>query len=166
MSALDNIRDAIVAHIQNVPDIGVVHAWRRTANDANTLKALYTVTIDGQSQLRGWHISRISAKETEPVIGRRALTCSWLIQGYLETSDADRSEITFDNLIEAICDTFRDDDTLGGRVTTTVLEDENNSANDRAGIQVSEVTAEVFADVKCHAARLELMTRHYLEITP
>ncbi len=164
--ALDSIRNAIVRHIQDVPDIGAVHAWQRHSPDTNALKALYTATIDSRRQLRGWHIKRCGAAETEPVFGQRAQTCTWLIRGYMEFSDADMSEIAFDNLIEAICHAFRADDTLGGLVITTFDEENGPGGIPLAGLQVREATLTTFAGVICHTALLELTTRHYIDVMP
>ncbi|ATE60167.1 hypothetical protein [Thauera sinica] len=166
MSHLDTVRAAIVARLQSVANIGAVHDYQRYAADLARMKALYVSEIGGKSQVRGWYVSRVSRVETAPFIGRRAVTCGWVIRGYMALADADESEITFDNLVESICDTFRADETLGGTVATTSFAGRDNDGPEQVGPQAPEIGPVMFAGVLCHAARLELITRWFLQDAP
>jgi hypothetical protein len=79
----------------------------------------------------------------------------WRISGFLSLDDANQSEIVFDNLVEAVCDAFRADETLGGLIAGTVMDNPNV-----AGIQVEDSGPVMFAGVLCHSARLVLYTWH------
>jgi len=76
----------------------------------------------------------------------------------MSLDDADSTELTFDTLIESIRDAFRDDDSLGGLIFSTVIDNKSN----QAGVQVDETAPVLFAGVLCHSARLSLTTRHLL----
>ena len=154
MSALQNLRAAIVAKLQGIAGIGVVHDRERYATAMDALKALYVPP--GENQLRGWFVRRGAIQEFSAGGSRRVQTITWRIQGVMALQDADSSEIAFDNLIETITDTFRADPTLGGLVLTPKPEDED------AGVQVVDSGPVMFANVLCHAARLALTTRQLI----
>lgn len=153
MPTVEQIRDAIVAKLSAVADIGKVHGFERYAVQAGEMKALYVATIAGRDQLRGWFVRRMTTQETSPVLGRYHIKHTWQIRGYMALEDVAVSEKTFDSLIEAIRDAFRSDENLGGVVSTTVNEE-------GAGIQVEESVPVLFAGVLCHSVRLRLTTIH------
>jgi hypothetical protein len=148
---LDQIRAAIAAKIAAVPDAGKVHEYERFAKGAKDFAALY----QHNGQIRGWNIRRLTKAEKSPVIGKYNVINKWRISGFMSLEDATASEIVFDNLVEAVCDAFRTDETLGGVVASTVLE-----SPDVAGIQVEDSGPVMFAGVLCHSARLVLYTWH------
>ena len=154
MSALQDLRAAIVAKLQGIGGIGVVHDRERYATAMDALKALYVPP--GENQLRGWFVRRGAIQEVSAGGSRRVQTIAWRIQGVMALKDEDSSEIAFDNLIETITDTFRADPTLGGLVLTPKPEDED------AGVQVVDSGPVMFANVLCHAARLALTTRQLI----
>ncbi|MGE0256910.1 MAG: hypothetical protein AB7N54_19975 [Alphaproteobacteria bacterium] len=145
-----DIRDAIVAIIAGVADVGVVHAYERYAERLGELKELYVA--DGQ--VRGWIVRRISRRERQAAIGRYVVDTRWQVRGYMSLKDADESELDFDDRIDAIVDAFRADETLGGVVATTIVDN-------AAGLQIEDTGPVMFAGVLCHSARGLLTTRHY-----
>ena len=117
MTTAAEIRAAIVARIQSVPDVGIVHDRERYLRAEERFRRLYVVTAPNDSeQLRGWWVRRESVRETQPSIGRRLDVTSWRIQGYLALSDEAATETEFDALIESIRDAFRADLSLDGTV--------------------------------------------------
>lgn len=154
MTLLADIRAAIVTRLESVTDIGLVHDYQRYATNAAEMAALYQTTIGTTKQIRGWWVSRIATAEGSPALGRYTVTHTWRIHGYMGLDDAAESEKTFDELVELVRDTFRQDDNLGGVVDSTVLDE-------GAGLQLDEQAPVVFAGVLCHAARLTLRTRHH-----
>lgn len=151
MPTLDDIRNAIVTTIATVPNIGHVHGFERFAKAEKDFRTLY----ESGGKILGWNVRRISKTETSGAIGRWSVTNKWLIKGFMGLDDSGNSEPIFDRLIEAIGDAFRIDETLGGVVDSTVLENPNV-----AGIQVEDAGPVMFAGVLCHSARLALFTRH------
>ncbi|HEY4145171.1 hypothetical protein [Pinirhizobacter sp.] len=151
MSAL---RDAIVAKISSVPEVGVVHAYERYATAMDKLKALYVVP--GSGVLRGWFIRRLALSETSANSRARIVETTWRLQGVMALNDADGSELVFDDLIEQLRTAFRTDPTLGGLLKAATPEGEP------AGLQLLDTGAVMFAGVLCHGARLALRTRQLI----
>jgi hypothetical protein len=89
------------------------------------------------------------------VLGSYNVLNRWRISGFMSLEDSSASEIVFDNLVEAVCDAFRSDETLGGLIAGTVMDSPNV-----AGIQVEDSGPVMFAGVLCHSARLVLYTWH------
>ena len=150
MPTVSQIRAAIKAKLVAIPDIGVVHDYERLAASVGKLKALYVV--DGK--LLGWHIRRVATGEVSPVIGRYTIDHRWQIRGFMAIDDAAESERTFDDLIEAIRDAFRADETLNNLIGGT------QAPPPSIGVQLIEHGPVMFADVLCHGARLAYATRH------
>lgn len=142
----DPIRDAIVATLQSVPDIGRVHAYARNVNTAADVQAHYGYN----GQLRGWFVRRMKIEEV--VVGQAPRErIEWLIRGYLALKDASATEPTFDLLIDRIREVFRAEYRLQGSVVTTRTEEEG-------GIQLEDAGPTLLAGVLCHSAMLRLVT--------
>lgn len=155
------IRDAIVATMRTVADIGVVQPYERYAHAMQQLKAVYLSEDHGQ--LRGWFVRREQVIETGRILPRSIERVRWRIQGVMALDDAHASELVFDGLIDALRDAFRADDTLGGTVNQCAMPD-----GSEAGLQLVSSGPVMFADVLCHGARCSLLTERYLtmEISP
>ena len=151
MPTLGEIRDAIANKIAAVPNVGKVHNYERWTKAEKDFRGFY----EYDQRILGWNVRRVSKAETSDALGRWNITNQWMIKGFLSLDDAAGSELIFDNLIEAIGDAFRTDETLGGVVDSTVLENPNV-----AGIQVEDSGPVTFAGVLCHSVRLALFTRH------
>lgn len=149
MVALADIRAAIAATLRAVPNIGVVHDHEPYLKTEAKLRELY---VEG-GLLLGWHFRRVATREVSPAIGRAIERHAWQIRGFMAFNDAGTSEVAFDDLIEAIRDAFRADETLGGAAST--IDDE------AAGIQVEDSGPVMFCGVLCHSARLALTTTNY-----
>jgi hypothetical protein len=151
MPTLMQIRDAIALKIATVPEIGQVHRFERFAKGEKDFRTQY----EHNGQVRGWNVRRISRTETSPALGISNIVNKWRISGFMSLEDATGSELVFDDLVEALCQKFRDDETLGDLIAGTVLENPNV-----AGIQVEDSGPVMFAGVLCHSARLVLYTWH------
>jgi len=158
MPTLAEIREAIRVRVAAVPNIGRVNDYERYVTQMSDLKTLYIATIAGADQLRGWHIRRVSARESYTAVNRWVVTNDWRIRGFMALDDSAASEKTFDNLIEAIRDSFRANPTLTAEPDYSDIQMDE----DRSGVQVPESGPVMFAGVLCHAARLDLTSRHYL----
>jgi len=149
------VRAAIAANLAAVPDIGMVHNYERYAKEYDALQALYVTQIDGANQLRGWYVRRTGRRQSSPSLGRYVITESWLVKGFMALADDTESELVFDALCEAVIEAFRADETLGGAVASTVMDDGT------AGLQM-DCGPVMFAGILCHSASLTLSTRRYL----
>lgn len=151
------IRTAIVACLQSVDDIGIVHGYERYANDLARLKTLYWSA--SHNAVRGWYVRRVVTIEDGNVQGRTVEHVRWRIVGVMALDDAAASELAFDDLIESVRDAFAAEETLGGTV------DQCTSTDERAEscIQLDDAGPVMFGGVLCHACRLSLTTVRYLD---
>ncbi len=151
------VRSAIVARLESVADIGVVHAYERYAHDLSALKALYYSAP--HAQIRGWHVRRPATSERGNILGRTVESIRWRILGVMSLDDAAQSELAFDALIEAVRNAFAQDETLGGTVDQCTSPDDNGESC----IQLDDSGPAMFGGVLCHVARLGLLTIRYLD---
>lgn len=152
------IRTAIVARLNSVSGIGVVHAYERYAADLAKLKTLYCPT--GETTIRGWFVRRFRTNESGNIQSRTVEQIRWRIQGMMAVNDAAASELTFDELIESVRDAFAQDETLGGTVDQC---SEPGNEDGESCIQLDDAGPVMFGGVMCHACRLSLPTVRYLE---
>lgn len=158
MPTIDQIRGAIKTKIQTVPNIGIVHDYERFAAEQAKFRTLYLSGVAPNQRIQGWHVRRVATRETYIALSRWVVRHEWRIRGFMAIDDADATEKLFDTLIEAIRDAFRAAPTLTAEPDySEVVTDE-----ERAGVQVADSGPVMFAGVLCHAARLELTSRHYL----
>jgi hypothetical protein len=150
MSRAAEIRDAIVVLMQRVPGIGCVHAYERYAKDLQGLRAHYATDAP---QLLGWFVRRRAFKARRVVPGKRSVTTTWSITGYMALSDGDASELAMDALVDALATEFERDPRLGGLV-------QERAEADPAGLVQEDAGPVMFAGVLCHAVALQLITEH------
>lgn len=157
MSTLAEIRAAIVAKFEAVPNIGIVHPYERYAKSENDFRTLYVSTIGAVQLIRGWYVRRLATRELSAMVGVSMRITSWRIVGYHGLDDVAESELVFDTLIEAVCDAFRTDPTLGGIVADS-CDLTAGSESKPQGIQVEDFTQVLLAQKLCHRAQLMLTT--------
>lgn len=161
MTTLADIRAAIVAKFNTVPNIGEVHGYERYAKSEADFRSLYVATIAGQPLIRGWYVRRLATREVSAIVGVSMRVTTWRIVGYHGLDDATESETVFDDLIEAACDAFRVDPTLGGVVAD--LCDLTSGAEDKPqGLQVEDFAQVLLSQKLCHRAQLALTTSNPL----
>jgi hypothetical protein len=154
---VDLIRQAIVARLEQVEGIGIVHPFQRYAAQKGQLKDLYTMDMgNGVRELRGGNVRRKRFVVTDETTTYTRVETTWGIELLRGLSDEDQSELDFDRLLDQARAQFRDDEDLGGVVETTTV-------NDRVGLQLDDSGPASFAGVLVHSARLTLMTQHVEE---
>lgn len=154
MLDLAAIRAAIVAKLMTVPGIGLVHDYERYAKAEKDFRDIYK----SGERILGWHVRRVTTRETSKIVGRHEGLIGWRIRGYMSIDDVAQSELEFDALIEAVRAAFRSDQTLGGSVDSIVTPDGQHLA----GLQLDDSGPVMFAGVLCHGCTLSLTTRYYL----
>lgn len=160
------IGDAILAQISSVPEAGRVHAYQRWSPDLGKyLDHFGWKTVDGLTQIRGWVLTRERAGEevsslasnasggfTPSGLSRR--THTFLLFGIMSAEDAAGSEMAFQDLIEEICDRFRDDKAL------RLLEESGaprvRSLERLQPPQVDLIELRTFGNVLCHYAEIRI----------
>ena len=160
------IGDAILAEISSVPEAGRVHAYQRWSADLGKYLDLFRWEAGGGlAQIRGWVLTRERAGEEAASIGSNASggfapaglsrrTHTFLLFGIMSAEDAAGSEAAFQDLIEKICDRFRDEGTLR-------LLDESGAPRVRSlerlqPPQVDLIELRTFGNVLCHYAEIRL----------
>ena len=158
MPTLDQIRSAIKTKLEGVADVGVVHDYERFTTEQAKFRELYVAGAAGNQRVKGWNIRRAATRETFIDLNRWVVVHTWRIRGFMSIEDAEATEKTFDNLIEAFRDAVRVNPTL------TAEPDHSEAITDeeRAGVQVTDSGPVMFAGVLCHSAQLELYSRHYV----
>jgi hypothetical protein len=157
MSTVKAIRDAIVASMQAVPDMGMVHPFERYTRDEARFRELYLFTpSQGEDQLRGWWLRRVATAETTVSTGTVMNVHTWQWRGYMALNDGDASELVFEDLIEAYRDAVRADPTFDG------VCEQNAVAEGEDGVQLVDSGPVMFCGVLCHSAVLQLRTWSYL----
>lgn len=155
MPTLEQIRAAVKAKVAGVADIGQVHDYERYAKVQSAMQAEYVAAIGGVDVLRGWFIAWRGQSSRTPGLGRWEVENKWELRGFHALSDAAASEKTFDDLCEAVRVAFRDDENLGGVISSTVV------PGGEGGLQITEKNAALFAGALCHAMRGRLTTVHF-----
>lgn len=150
----DVIRDAIVATLAAIPDIGKVHGFQRYSARTKDLVDMYAYN----GQLRGWFVRRFSVVDKDTSLGSRQETTRWYIRGYMAVDDAAQSELAFDDLLDAIREAFRVQwwpNDLGSSVI-------HRKYNEQVDVSVDETGPVMFAGVLCHSARCSLIVWNHV----
>jgi len=111
--SLAAIRTKIKEILSTVPGIGRVYDYGRWTADWSR----FLNTFKSVDKINGWLITRRAS--TEELFGENVppvhhRTHEFVIEGYFSLRDDVASEKTFQDLIEAICETFRGNLTLDG----------------------------------------------------
>lgn len=149
MSEHATIRAAIVAKLKTVAGIGQVYDYERYGKTDKDFREIYAA----RDRVLGWHVRRVARREA-PVFNE--VMTDWEIRGFMGLEDAAASELDFDTLVDAICDAWRADPTLG----RAVLYPHDNA---RVVPELADSGPALFAGVLCHSARLKLTTRHVID---
>jgi hypothetical protein len=151
------VRNAIVARLQSVANIGRVHAFQRYDANLQALASQYRATVGTREQIRGWFVTCSASRQLSPHNGRLVIQDTWQIRGYLGLDDGAQTELVMDALVRTIRGAFNADQTLAGTVAGFVETGEDA----QVGLQVEELAPVMFAGVLCHLARLSLQTVRY-----
>ncbi|MFZ2868708.1 hypothetical protein, partial [Zavarzinia sp.] len=154
MSALDDIRAAIVARLTALVDIGQVHAYERLAKETKGFADLYgwAPAGGGQREVRGWNVRRTASRGQAQPGGTLVIT-AWRLTGFLSMVDLEASAHTADTLADAVAATFRADPGLGGLAIGDPVE-----GIDGPVLALSRPV--MFAGVLCHELQLDWVTEH------
>lgn len=152
MSEHATIRAAIVARLKTVAGIGAVFAFERYAKTDKDFRVIYAAG----EQVLGWHVRRVARREAP---ANNEVLTTWEIRGFMSLADEAESELALDALIDAICDAWRADPTLGGVVIYP-------KDDGMAVPELADAGPVMFTGTLCHSARLRLVTRTVAEFAP
>lgn len=157
------IRDWIVAQLNTVPSIGVVHSYQRYADREKALADLYF----HNGRLHGWFVRRVSVAEKLAFAGANDEQTLWAIRGYLAVNDVTASELEFDSLLDSIRAVFRVGmlnplvEIMGEEVNLSYTE---QKAREQIGFAVLDSQPVLFAGVLCHSAQCQLITTRVVSL--
>lgn len=151
---LATVRAGLKTRFEAIAGIGIVHDYERYTREASKLAELYKTTVDGQTRLRGMHFRLRRAEETFTGLNRWHVYRHWAGRFFMAIDDADESEKLFDNVIEAIQDSFRADPYVPGTANQVQV----RADEDESGIVLAESAPVLFCGVVCHAANLTFRT--------
>jgi len=141
---------AILADIKNkmdsIPDIGVVHDYERWASSWDQFISLFK--SQAHNQIRGWEITR--GPVSEHLRGTYFRHHLFRIRGYMSLDDAQETDKTFQQLIEEVCNTFRN--AQGG--ASWFYGNGDAPENSPAQVEINE--PRMFGSVLCHYAEILL----------
>lgn len=140
------IRDDIKTRLEAVPNRGIVHGRSRLATDWAIYIARFKDPSDGR--IRGWEICRIAVPEHRR--GAIARHHRFVLRGVLGFSDADATADSFQELIEEVCNAFRD--AADGASWQFI----NGDNPDQSPAQVSVIDERMFGNVLCHYCEIHL----------
>ncbi|MEA5113019.1 MAG: hypothetical protein VB050_03245 [Geobacteraceae bacterium] len=134
-------RQKVFEIISAVPNVGVVHDYERWAADWNKFIELFRDSVSGT--IRGWEICRANmlSEKISNIEENRAH--GFVVKGYLAVNDALATEKIFNGLIDAICNAFKGNHTLG-RICT-----------DAGPVSAEVIDTRMFGAVLCHYAELK-----------
>jgi len=140
--SLADIREQIRTILSGVAGIGVIHEYERLAVD---LKKFLDLFKDPDGRVNGWQFTRISTpsdRNTMPTLHRHHL---FRLRGIYGLRDEEATELTFQDMVEAIQNAFDSEYSLNGTVLNS------------GPVQVRVVENRMFGNVLCHYAELELI---------
>lgn len=144
MTILADVRAALATLLSGVSGMGQVHRYLRLIVDEVTAK---TLLVSG-GRLNGWMVTLAEDDAYEETLATgarcRRIEATFALLGYWAVNDADASEESFTDLVQAVIDALRADHTLGGLVIVAMPP------------QVRRFTHVTFGKVLCHHARIEV----------
>ena len=110
-----NIITAVKDKLSGITNIGVVYDYERFSAHWNEYLNQFKYTdADLGDTIKGWVITRRSTAESNITVASNSRVHTVIIRGFLALNDADETEKKFQELIETICDEFRDDIQVDG----------------------------------------------------
>lgn len=145
MATTADLRAAILALVQSVPNIGQVHDYERFAAGTKDFRLMY----ESAGKILGWHVRRGGFSAVQVADGINQVRTEWKVRGFMSLDDAAQSEITFDSLVDALSVKLTRDPTLGGL------------GNYVPGFELkADVGPVMFSGVLCHSASISFSTLH------
>lgn len=134
----------IKSHLMAIPGSGVIHTYERQSTDIKKFLSLFQ--SPDTNKICGWEISRRSVTEHRRGVFFRHH--QMVLTGYMGLQDADASSEQFQNLVDDVCDRFRN--ALSATGSNWDYRDGDNPENSPA--QVEQIGDRMFGSVLCHVA--------------
>lgn len=139
------IRSQLGVIVTAVSGVANVHDYQRWAAEAENFKSFFEDTPN--KTIQAWMITRDRSIEDDHATAQNYRRHQIRIIGVYSLSDADATEKTFSDLLEAICDALRTDNDIGG------------TAESSGPPRVTRDDHTMFADVLCHFGEVSIEIR-------
>ncbi len=144
----------IKAKMETVTDVGIVHDYYRWNKDYKTFIGLFAYNPTNQPrQIRGWEITRISVEEHKrgyPAFFRHH---KFRFSGYMSLQDKSETDKIFQELIDEVCNVFRNVNAPDGSTWYYMDGDAEESSSGQAPI----IKPKMFGNVLCHTTEITLI---------
>jgi hypothetical protein len=145
---------AIENYLEVVVGIGQVHMYQRHVGDWKQMLATFTTGTAPNVRLNGWMVSRRAVTEKRLTNVEVLRTHTFVLRGVMGVKDSANTESTFQLLVEAVCDSFRESVTLIGAAET------------HEPASFSEIGYRMFGGVLCHYCEGTLLVNERLQGGP
>ncbi len=151
------MNDQIKVILETVSGIGLVHKYQRVA--VNWAKVL-ELFKDSSDRINGCMITRVNRKTHALAMGGENIRSQhFVIRMFYAVSDTDESELTFQLLVDAVCDALAANETLNG---TCLAISDIGAGESPAGItgpQAEVIEPRFFANILCHYAEIHIYAK-------
>jgi len=147
------IRDALATRLETVVGVGTVHTYERYLTEQAEVAA-FQAAFSKNGVLNTWMIERraVSSRQSAAADAKRIRRHTLRLEGFYSLKDAAASKLTFQDLIDAVCDDLETGDrTLGGACLTHSLP------------SVDTIEETLFAGVLCHRTEIQIIVE---EVNP
>jgi len=135
-------RQKVFEIISAVPNVGKTHDYERWAATQGKFIEFFKDTASGR--ILGGEICRTGMPAEKIDVIEESRTHQFVFKYYMAVNDEDATEKLFNAKIEAICDAFKGDHTLGGVCL------------DAGPVSVEVIDVRMFGQVLCHYAELKI----------
>lgn len=147
--SLATVRTEIATIISDVTGIGKVHEYERYTHDRNQYTKLFTKN----DKINVWQIerptfSRYVHGSAGATSGVERVIHDFLIRGFYGLSDELKSEKTFQDLVEGVCQAFRDKPDLNGVAEMIKISPETPITG--------RITKEYLGEALCHTVEINI----------
>lgn len=142
------IADAIVRRLATVDNIGIVHNRTRNLIKPDVFK---TACIDSTTGIvAAWFIARKSRADAQSSNISNTILHTFYFRGYYGFQDDKQTELTFNKIIDEVCEAFRPQGSLDDVVELI------------APVQVQDIDFRELHGVLCHYAECTLTVQEYI----
>lgn len=148
LATYTQIVDAIAHRLAAVESVGKVHTRQRNLVKPDVFK---TACVDSTTgTVAAWMISRKSRSDVQSSNISNTILHTFYLRGYYGLEDGTESELTFNNIVDGVCEAFRPQGSLDNIVELI------------APVQVLDIDYRELHGVLCHYAELSLTVQEYI----
>jgi hypothetical protein len=148
LSSYITIADAVAVRLAQVTNIGKVHTFQRNINKPEVFKE--KCFDPAQGRIATWMLSRESRSDRQAANVSNEIQHAVKLRGYMAVEDNAETELIFQKVVDAVCEAFRPQTSLGG-IAELILP-----------VQVPTIAYIELHGVLCHYAECTLTIQEYI----